>query len=155
MRRRIASPTHTEPCGTCSSATLAALDHAEGRTDTAYRRLSRALAIAAPHDTFFPFLTDDENFSRLLADFARSGTDHELTLATIFELRDRTHPALAHRGLTPRERELLGLLRTSMTAAELAASLHLSVATVKTHLQSIYRKLGVSTRRAALRIAHH
>ncbi|MFD2757168.1 LuxR C-terminal-related transcriptional regulator [Gulosibacter faecalis] len=42
-----------------------------------------------------------------------------------------------------------------MTAAELAASLHLSVATVKTHLQSIYRKLGVSTRRAALRIAHH
>jgi DNA-binding CsgD family transcriptional regulator len=26
---------------------------------------------------------------------------------------------------------------------------------VKTHLQSIYRKLGVSTRRAALRIAHH
>ncbi|MCH5641768.1 LuxR C-terminal-related transcriptional regulator [Gordonia sp. ABSL49_1] len=35
-------------------------------------------------------------------------------------------------------------------AAEIAADLFVSVNTVKTHQQSIYRKLGVSTRRAAV-----
>lgn len=38
-----------------------------------------------------------------------------------------------------------------MTTAEIAAALHLSLNTVKTHQRAIYRKLGVSTRRDAVK----
>jgi LuxR family transcriptional regulator, maltose regulon positive regulatory protein len=40
-----------------------------------------------------------------------------------------------------------------LTAAEIADSLFISVNTLKTHQQSIYRKLGATNRRSALRIA--
>lgn len=133
--------------------TLAAIDHAEGRTEASHKRLSRSIANAVEHETFFPFLATDAAFTQMLEDFTRSGSTHEEPLAAIFALRDRIHGHSTHSRLTPRERELLGFLRTSMTADEIATALHLSVATVKTHLQSIYRKLGVSSRREAVRIA--
>jgi LuxR family maltose regulon positive regulatory protein len=40
-----------------------------------------------------------------------------------------------------------------MTNQEIAESLFLSINTVKTHLRSIYRKLGVRTRRQAISTA--
>jgi len=49
--------------------------------------------------------------------------------------------------LTPREAEVLGLLRTGRSNAEIAQALHVSVETVRTHARRIYRKLGVKTRR--------
>lgn len=52
--------------------------------------------------------------------------------------------------LTERELAVLRYLPTMYKAAEIAADLFVSVNTVKTHQQSIYRKLGVSTRRAAV-----
>jgi LuxR family maltose regulon positive regulatory protein len=55
--------------------------------------------------------------------------------------------------LTQREQTVLAYLATSMTAAEIAAELYLSVNTVKTHLAAIYRKLGAGGRRAAVRRA--
>ena len=45
---------------------------------------------------------------------------------------------------------VLRYLPTMYKAAEIAADLFVSVNTVKTHQQSIYRKLGVSTRRDAV-----
>jgi LuxR family maltose regulon positive regulatory protein len=51
--------------------------------------------------------------------------------------------------------ELLGFLRTTMTAQEIADALHLSLATVKTHQRTLYRKLGVNSRRGALRATQH
>jgi DNA-binding NarL/FixJ family response regulator len=49
--------------------------------------------------------------------------------------------------LTPREADVLELLREGRSNAEIAAALHVGVETVRTHARSIYRKLGVSTRR--------
>jgi LuxR family maltose regulon positive regulatory protein len=48
--------------------------------------------------------------------------------------------------LTERERAVLRLLTTDLTTAEIADQLFLSTNTVKTHLSSIYRKLGARNR---------
>ena len=52
--------------------------------------------------------------------------------------------------LTGREQEVLALVADGKAAPEIAALLHLSPATVKGHLQTIYEKLGVSDRAAAV-----
>ena len=49
--------------------------------------------------------------------------------------------------LTPREADVLELLQSGRSNAEIAHTLHVSVETVRTHVRRIYRKLGVSTRR--------
>lgn len=49
--------------------------------------------------------------------------------------------------LTPREGDVLELLQAGRSNAEIAATLHVGVETVRTHARNIYRKLGVSTRR--------
>jgi DNA-binding CsgD family transcriptional regulator len=59
------------------------------------------------------------------------------------------HPA----GLTPREVEVLGLVAEGLTSAQIAERLFLSPRTVHRHLNSIYHKLGVSSRSAATRFA--
>ena len=53
-------------------------------------------------------------------------------------------------GLTRREREVLSLLGKNLSNQEIAQALFLSVSTVKTHLRSIFRKLGVKNRAEAL-----
>jgi two-component system nitrate/nitrite response regulator NarL len=52
--------------------------------------------------------------------------------------------------LSKREREILKLTANGDSAPEIAKQLYLSPATVKTHLQRIYQKLGVSDRAAAV-----
>ena len=52
--------------------------------------------------------------------------------------------------LTGRELAVLQLLRGSLSRPEIAAELGRSPNTIKTQTQAIYRKLGVSTRRAAI-----
>ncbi len=56
-------------------------------------------------------------------------------------------------GLSAREREVLEHIAAGRTAPEIAKLLHLSPATVKSHLQSLYEKLGVSDRAAAVAAA--
>ena len=52
--------------------------------------------------------------------------------------------------LTPREREILKLTADGLSAPDIGKRLYLSPATVKTHLQHLYEKLGVSDRAAAV-----
>ncbi len=52
--------------------------------------------------------------------------------------------------MSVRERETLTLIAEGLSAPQIGATLHLSTATVKTHLQHIYEKLGVSERAAAV-----
>jgi two-component system nitrate/nitrite response regulator NarL len=64
--------------------------------------------------------------------------------------RDRTGDL----ALTARELEVLELIAEGLSAPEIAVRLFLGVTTVKTHLQHIYEKFGVSDRAAAVAQAH-
>jgi two-component system, NarL family, nitrate/nitrite response regulator NarL len=55
--------------------------------------------------------------------------------------------------LSDREREILRLVAEGVTAPRIGRVLHLSPATVKTHLHHIYEKLDVSERAAAVAAA--
>lgn len=52
--------------------------------------------------------------------------------------------------LSPRETEVLGQMATGITNREIAENLYISQATVKTHVLSIFGKLGVSSRMRAV-----
>jgi len=55
--------------------------------------------------------------------------------------------------LTVAERRILRLLKSRLTMGEIGRELNLSVNTVKSHARSIYRKLDVTDRRAAINVA--
>jgi LuxR family transcriptional regulator, maltose regulon positive regulatory protein len=55
--------------------------------------------------------------------------------------------------LSPRERAVLRYLPTMLTFVEIGSELYISVNTTKSHVRSIYRKLGVVGRRDAVRRA--
>jgi DNA-binding NarL/FixJ family response regulator len=54
--------------------------------------------------------------------------------------------------LTNREWQILDLLRDGLTTKEIATRLYISRVTVRTHVSSILRKLGVPDREAAVRL---
>jgi len=58
--------------------------------------------------------------------------------------------ALPTGALTDRELAVLRLLPTRLTQQEIAQELYVSVNTVRTHIQGIYRKLGVASRQEAI-----
>jgi LuxR family maltose regulon positive regulatory protein len=55
--------------------------------------------------------------------------------------------------LTAKELEVLGHLADLLTTEEIAQKMFVSVNTVRTHIRSVLRKLGVSRRNAAIRRA--
>ncbi len=61
-----------------------------------------------------------------------------------------TSEAFERLGLTDREAEILEGIARGQTNHQIAASLYVSPFTVKTHLQRVYRKLGVGSRSEAL-----
>jgi NarL family two-component system response regulator LiaR len=64
----------------------------------------------------------------------------------------RQQPRVASSQLTPRELETLGLLARGWDNGRIAAALYLSRSTVKHHISSILKKLGVDNRlQAAVR----
>ena len=72
----------------------------------------------------------------------------ELTAGLVSELRVRR--ASDTPVLTDREREILNMIATGKSLPEIAKELYLGVTTVKTHVQHLYEKLGVSDRAAAV-----
>jgi DNA-binding CsgD family transcriptional regulator len=68
--------------------------------------------------------------------------------------QDDTAQAPRFGRLTRREREVLHLVAQGLGTAAVAAHLQLSPRTVNVHLRAIYRKLHVTSRTAAARVAH-
>ena len=72
-----------------------------------------------------------------------------------FRLRDRPRrlTAMGHAdvSLTPREWDVLELMRQGLNTAEIAARLYISKATVRSHVAAILHKLHVSNRDEAIR----
>jgi DNA-binding NarL/FixJ family response regulator len=68
---------------------------------------------------------------------------------------DRSDAAIErHRALTERERQVAALVGLGLSNKHIAAKLGLSEGTVKQHLHSIFRKLGVRSRREFIS-SHH
>lgn len=118
---------------------------------------SAVVLIAQTGGSLMPFLMIPSADAARLLDLV-SGVRDDLG-ETIDRLRSAL-PALAARQalspaltpLTPTERELAHLLRTTRSAAEIARARGVSVNTVKSQMRSIYGKLGVSRREEALRV---
>jgi len=66
-----------------------------------------------------------------------------------------TAPALLVEPLSPQEQRVLRLLAAGRSNPEIAQELVVSVNTVKTQVQSIYRKLNVNSRWEAREAARH
>lgn len=75
--------------------------------------------------------------------------DRRAFLQTLAEARQACEVGDSLECLTPREREVLGLLAQGMTNKEIAEVLVITANTVKRHLKSIFSKLDVHTRSAA------
>ena len=56
-------------------------------------------------------------------------------------------------GLTARETEVLVLIADGLTNQEIARKLHVSTATVKTHINNLFAKTGLKDRAQAVRYA--
>jgi DNA-binding CsgD family transcriptional regulator len=109
------------------------------------------------HELMCPLPGVGGRTKRLL--FSRSGStdfteDDRFALALLrphlIEMVGRRRATCAAESLTDRQQELMRLVAEGDTNAEIAAKLHLSPHTVRTHLANIFEKLGVVTRSAAV-----
>jgi DNA-binding NarL/FixJ family response regulator len=106
------------------------------------------------------FLLKDVSPEHLIAAVQLVRTGDALLAPTITRrLVERFAPRAASPGhdvsaLTPRELEVLGLIARGLSNAELAATLTLSEATVKTHVARILTKLGLRDRVQAVVLAY-
>ena len=71
------------------------------------------------------------------------------------EMQRRIGAPHLHNRLTPREQDVLQCLADGLSDKEIAFRLGIGVETVRTHLASIYGKLGVESRLQALAFALH
>ena len=141
---------------TSLSLTEALLANGNKDEATTHERIEHAVYRAEAQSVLRPFTERRNDIAELLIRHAVWGTTHESFIAARMAHHTQTHPHLRTRSywtLTDREREVLAYMRSVMTAAEIAEALYISVNTVKTHERSIYRKLGATGRRDALKTA--
>jgi LuxR family maltose regulon positive regulatory protein len=134
---------------------------AGGDTAQAMITLERALTLAEPRGFYRIFVDEGPSMAPLLYTALDRGIapDYVRRLLGAFPIDepkrvDHSEPRGFEAGyierLTDREIEVLQLVATGLTNAEIATRLFLSLHTVKTHTRNIYGKLGVHTRTEAV-----
>jgi LuxR family maltose regulon positive regulatory protein len=136
----------------------------KGDLSKAHASLDHALALAQPEGFFRIFIDEGEPLRMLLMDFRRSiekesrGNNHELSnyvdklLSGFARPIHIQQPSLIE-PLSQRELDILRLFKTELSGPEIAQELVIAVSTVRSHTKSIYSKLGVNNRRAAVKRA--
>ena len=108
-------------------------------------------AVAAGAKAYLSKEADSEEIVTAIAAAARGetilGPEVQTGLAEQIRFREEND---ARPRLSEREHEVLRLIAQGLSAPEIGERIHLSTATVKTHLQHLYEKLGVSERAAAV-----
>lgn len=130
-----------------------------GDTEKAKDYLLKALVIGQADNIILPF---GENGSNLLPILEYFYEDDGITMEYISRLKVLcTHYACLISGLnscssllTCREEEILRMISKGMSRSEIAGSLCISSATVRTHIQNMYLKLGVNKKSDALSKAY-
>ena len=163
------------PAAMAARAQVEAIDHPRGSVDTALldvllavaagdqegalERLEDAVAAAAPWTLRRAFLVEATELRTLLERLVDRGTVATAFALELLErmsgspLRDEEARHAHLDPLTDRERTVLRYLASSLSNAEIAAELYVSVNTVKSHQRAVYRKLGAANRRDAVRRA--
>ena len=126
-----------------------------GQSEPAAGHLTCALALAEPHSLYRPFLDGGPAARSALTVLIRPLSEGAAFAARILQRFEAAAAAPAGQQpasvpLTSSELAVLRFLPSHMTNQEIADALFLSINTVKTHLRSVYRKLGVATRRQAI-----
>jgi len=149
---------------------LQALAHQmKGDIPNALPPLERALTLAEPQGYVRMFLDEGSPMARLLHEAAAHGImlDYIGKLLAAFEVEAQTSAASAGESplfttpasqlltepLSQRELEVLRLFKTELSGPEIARELVIGLSTVRTHTKSIYNKLNVNSRRAAVKRA--
>ena len=144
-------PSHPHP-RTLVEASVLCATYADERGDgeATAACLRTALRIVEPSGIRAPFAEHAERVVPLLRRHARDLGPHQgMALDLVDRLTtERSRPPVEP--LTVRELEVLHHLPSLMSNVEIAADLHLSVNTVKSHLKAVYRKLGAEGRRQAV-----
>jgi LuxR family maltose regulon positive regulatory protein len=140
-------------------AVLRTLTAAERDQGAALQLLEDALLAAAPLGMRRPFLIEASALRTLLDQRIETGTAVAAFAVDLLHRMSGQHdqppaaPITLVEALTEREQVVLRYLASTLSNAEIAAQLYLSVNTVKTHQRMIYRKLGADGRRDAVRRA--
>ncbi len=124
-----------------------------GDSAAARAALGHAVALSAPAGILRPFCDWGQALAPLLHGLGGSGqqASHADRLLAVIESKTPAvlglpeQPGLVE-PLSERELEVLRLLKSSMTVPEIAAELYVADSTVRSHIKSIYSKLGVHRR---------
>ncbi|MCE7002212.1 LuxR C-terminal-related transcriptional regulator [Kibdelosporangium philippinense] len=127
-----------------------AIELRAGRRTKARCALQSALALAEPVRLIRPFGEAGPVVRRLLADQQGGFGPLDDFASRVCEAVTGLHGVCGRGVLTRRERAVLTRLPSLWSLDEIASDLALSVNTVKTHVRSVYAKLGVRSRRAAV-----
>jgi LuxR family maltose regulon positive regulatory protein len=138
---------------------LAGLAHRElGDQRAANQAAEQALALAESDRVILPFAMTGS--AGLLEALPRHQTAHAALLADILDVLHGSSPAAKKQSsspppedLSPGELRVLRYLPTNLSRPEIAGELSVSPNTVSVHIRSIYAKLGVRDRSAAVRRA--
>lgn len=129
----------------------ALLEYEHGDRRVATQSLDNALALAEAEPFRDAFLLSGPVTWELLESQTLTGSSHPALLEVLLAgACEHGPPAAPSEPLTEREQRILRYLPTMLSNAEIGAEVFVSLNTVKTHLRSIYRKLGASGRADAV-----